>query len=81
MDWKVAVLKYLKALGAGVLGALVAALLGSNATELLEALASWVANHIPLVGGLAKGFVLSFLTSVIGAFVLFLENVRKHWGE
>ena len=81
MDWKLALLKYAKALGAGVVGALIAALVGSNAQELLEALAALVASRIPLVGGLAKGFILSFLTAAIGSAILFLENVRKHWGD
>lgn len=78
MDWKIPFVKALKAAAYALLGSVLVALTGVEFTDALNALAAAVASTIPIVGGLAKGFVLSFLTAGVAALVVALENIRKH---
>ena len=78
MDWTIPVVKALKAAAYALVGGLLLALTGADVAAAIDAIAAAVASTIPIVGGLAKGFVLSFLTAGVAALVVALENIRKH---
>jgi hypothetical protein len=78
MDWKIPFIKAAKAAAYALLGAVLVALTGADFSAAIDAIAAAVASYIPIVGGLAKGVVLSFLTAGVAALVVALENIRKH---
>ena len=82
MDWKITLVKTLRAAGVALavsaLGALVTTLTDTSFVGMLAAAVQLLLEKVPYVGGWAAGFVIAALNIAVSAVVVAVNNVIKH---
>jgi hypothetical protein len=81
MDFKISLVKGLKALAFVLVGGLVTALVSPEFSEGAKALAEQLAGAVPVIGPALKGVFASALVGLVAGLAAALDNARKHWKD